>query len=173
MEPTELQAVLKTAEACAVRMRKGGKGGKGPKAATDKVHLHLYAHEDDASVSPDRRFRASVSCEIAGDYQLHILMQPNHQPLKGSPIEMHISPAIASASQSVVHCKPSEKRMLAGEKRTFTVRAHDTYGNPCTQGGAKLAVSVPEAVQCAVIDLLNGTYEVGCANASEQTPPNA
>ena len=154
MEPIELETVLKTAEACAIRTG-GSKGVKTP----ERTHLLLTAHEDGSGL-PERRCRASVSVEAAGDYMLHVLMQPNHQPLLGSPIMLHVSPAAPSAAHTVLEATPAERRLLAGQRRTFTIRTRDAWGNNCNRGGAKIALRVPEVVHCAVADLENGLYEV-------------
>ena len=50
MEPIELETVLKTAEACAIRTG-GSKGVKTP----ERTHLLLTAHEDGSGL-PERRW---------------------------------------------------------------------------------------------------------------------
>ena len=156
MEPPELQTVLKTAEACAVRVKhKGNKAQQGP----ESVHLLLSAHEGDDRY-PEQRCRASVTVESAGHYQLHVLMQPNRQPLQGSPLELHVRPGAPSAARSAVLAQASEKRARAGQRRTFTIQTQDAWGNVCDAGGARVAISVPEAVQATLTDLNDGNYEV-------------
>jgi hypothetical protein len=160
MEPSELRTVLKTAEAYAVRMHP-----KGAVKSAERMRLLLSAHES-AEAYPERHCRASVTVEVAGDFLLHVLMQPNHQPLLGSPLKLHVSPAAPSAVQSLVEAKQSETRMRAGERRTVLVHTRDAWGNACKRGGANLAVSVSEAVECTVLDLGSGIYEVARARGT-------
>jgi hypothetical protein len=170
MEPLELQAVLRSAEACAVRVAPGHKKKKGASphaggppdsgdAAADRVYLLINAQETPETY-PERKCRASVTMEKAGEYRLHVLMQPNHQPLQGSPLTLHVRPGEASASHSKCLATTAEKRLRAGQRRTFKVRTHDAYGNKCDTGGAKIALSVPEDVSCSVVDRGDGMYEV-------------
>ena len=74
MEPLELQAVLRSAEACAVRVAPGHKkkqtgGADGGDDAADRVYLLINAQETPETY-PERKCRASVTMEKAGEYRL-------------------------------------------------------------------------------------------------------
>lgn len=178
MEPLEMEAVLRTAEACAVRVtpemkkkrtKRGGTGGASSpppgshadyvEASPERLYLLMHAVETPETY-PERKCRAAVTVEKAGEYRLHVLMQPNHQPLQGSPLTLHVRPGAACAAHSKCLATSSERRMRAGQRRTFLVRTYDAFGNRCDMGGARLALSVPESVSCSVVDKGNGLYEV-------------
>lgn len=163
MEPLELATVLKTAEACAVPVVRNASrkaaGGHPP----ERVYLHISAEAaslEDGTSLPDSRSRACVTVDKSGEYKLHVLMQPGHQPIIGSPLNIIVRPGAPCAGRCAVAATPAEKRMRAGDRRTFLVRTHDACGNPCDQGGARVSVSVPDAVRAVVADCHNGTYEV-------------
>ena len=159
MESMELDAVLRVAEACAVQVHPAKSGKKKGAESAERTYLLMSAHESPETY-PERKCRASVTVETAGEYRLHVLMQPNHTPLLGSPLVLHVRPAAPAPSTTRCLATTSEKRMLAGQKRTFSVRTHDAYGNPCDHGGARVALSVPEVVSCSVVDMGTGVYEV-------------
>ena len=138
MEPAELQTVIKTADAVAVRhVPPSGKSrargarsdeSQGAGGTGERLYLPIQAVSSWDDAHADVRCRASVAVEKAGVYKLHVLMQPQHVPLIGSPIVLHVSPAPAAAATSFVLASTKEKRMRAGQTRTFKVSAPTERG---------------------------------------------
>ena len=86
---------------------------------------------------------------------LHLLF-----PLVAAPLHLHVVPAKASAVQSRVVALPDELMLIAGERRTFHVKACDRFGNACVQGGAEVTAIGHSSLQCAVHDKGDGTYGI-------------
>ena len=91
---------------------------------------------------------------------LHVLMQPNHQPLLGSPIHAARQPGRSIRRAHRARGDAGRATAPGRPAAYLPIRTRDAWGNNCNRGGAKIALRVPEVVHCAVADLENGLYEV-------------
>ena len=89
---------------------------------------------------PPHRRRVSVNVKAAGTYRLHLHMSPGHQQPLGSPLVLLVRPAPPYAALCRSLASQSDCHMLAGEKRSFSVRTFDIYGNACDVGGAEVSL---------------------------------
>ena len=82
------------------------------------------------------------------------------RPLRGSPLEFHVTAGGANGARSVL--QPAPMPMLNHVPSIFMVQACDRWSNALVTGGATVAARTngPGAVQCVVSDLTDGTYSI-------------
>jgi hypothetical protein len=90
-----------------------------------------------------------------GKYQLNVLCEGQH--VKDSPFAPLVEPSEAFA-QECTAAPPTP--VIAGEASHFVVQTRDASGNVKPDGGEQITAALGDAVQCAVADKHDGTYDV-------------
>ena len=167
-----LQDALATSKAYAIRLPSIGQ--------EDEFRANLDAHVldtpervDDLALVPQatpkdypvHRRLVGVALEKAGEYDLHVVLQPKETHItKGSPIRLVIHPAEPHAGTSCYLATASAQEMLAGQQRGFTIKTSDQFGNACVKGGATVILDGAPirsgAISHQVLDQQTGEYHV-------------
>uniref|UniRef100_A0A7S4B3Y2 Ig-like domain-containing protein n=2 Tax=Chrysotila carterae TaxID=13221 RepID=A0A7S4B3Y2_CHRCT len=115
----------------------------------------------DAASQESVAYRAHFSVEDAGDYLVHVKLKRSGEALVDSPLSLRVVAAAAAAAGT--HALSSAPPLLckAGERASVRFATKDMFGNKCLDGGAPFVVQSEGDISCEIIDLADGSYEVG------------